>query len=197
MTVLTAPKSSLVDDGIAKPGDSPISGTAESFEGCPGVIWSTSHIFVSTHFLPFHISAFLQVEHSCLLVFGLLLSSLYFLSSYTRAIVLILPRLTAMSASGSGAPNAPSGSSKKAFPSVDLQGNDLPPSPAPSSPHGGRRYNIATELVFTEGNDQYNASSVPIYQVRKEMCNPALQFICIVPIMLKILISSVAIERHF
>ncbi|KAJ5580849.1 Cystathionine beta-lyase [Penicillium hetheringtonii] len=69
-----------------------------------------------------------------------------------------------MSASGSGAPNAPSGSSKKAFPSVDLQGNDLPPSPAPSSPHGGRRYNIATELVFTEGNDQYNASSVPIYQ---------------------------------
>lgn len=68
MTVLTAPKSSLVDDGIAKRGDSPISGTAESFEGCPGVIWSTSHIFVSTHFLPFHISAFLQVEHSCLLV---------------------------------------------------------------------------------------------------------------------------------
>lgn len=71
-----------------------------------------------------------------------------------------------MSASGSGS-NAPSGSSnpsKKSFPSVDLQGNDLPPSPAPSSPHGGRRYNIATELVFTEGNDQYNASSVPIYQ---------------------------------
>jgi cysteine-S-conjugate beta-lyase len=54
---------------------------------------------------------------------------------------------------------------KKAFPHVDLQGNDLPPSPAPSSPHAGRRYNIATELVFTEGNDQYNASSVPIYQV--------------------------------
>jgi hypothetical protein len=80
-----------------------------------------------------------------------------------------LPRTTAMSASGSGAPNAGSGSSsfeKKQFPRVDLRGNNLPPSPAPSSPHGGRRYNIATELVFTEGNDQYNASSVPIYQVR-------------------------------
>lgn len=69
-------------------------------------------------------------------------------------------------------PNAASGSSsvmKKAFPHVDLQGNDLPPSPAPSSPHAGRRYNIATELVFTEGNDQYNASSVPIYQVRSDL----------------------------
>lgn len=73
-----------------------------------------------------------------------------------------------MSASGSGAPNNGSGASssgKKAFPQVDLQGNDLPPSPAPSSPHGSRRYNIATELVYTEGSDQYNASSVPIYQV--------------------------------
>jgi hypothetical protein len=74
---------------------------------------------------------------------------------------------------------------KKAFPSVDLQGNDLPPSPAPSSPHGTRRYNIATELVFTEGNDQYNASSVPIYQVRIlcATCIPSIstfvhQFIC-------------------
>jgi cystathionine beta-lyase len=70
--------------------------------------------------------------------------------------------------SASGAPSGGSGSAsstKKAFPRVDLQGNDLPPSPAPSSPHAGRRYNIATELVFTEGNDQYNASSVPIYQV--------------------------------
>lgn len=76
---------------------------------------------------------------------------------------------TAMSAPGSGIPNAASGSSsgvKKGFPQVDLSGNDLPPSPAPSSPHTGRRYNIATELVFTEGSDQYNASSVPIYQVQ-------------------------------
>ncbi|KIW06034.1 cystathionine beta-lyase [Verruconis gallopava] len=47
---------------------------------------------------------------------------------------------------------------------VDLDGHDLPPSPAPSSPRNGRRYALATELVFTEGNDQYNASSVPIYQ---------------------------------
>lgn len=77
------------------------------------------------------------------------------------------PSSKAMSASGSGAPNSGSGasSSKKPFPQVDLQGNDLPPSPAPSSPHGTRRYNIATELVYTEGSDQYNASSVPIYQV--------------------------------
>ncbi|KAI9044274.1 cystathionine beta-lyase STR3 [Aspergillus affinis] len=63
-----------------------------------------------------------------------------------------------MSASGSGAPL------KKAYPHVDLEGHNLPPSPAPSSPHAGRRYNIATELVYTESNDQYNASSVPIYQ---------------------------------
>jgi cystathionine beta-lyase len=76
-----------------------------------------------------------------------------------------------MSASGYGAPGGASGSAsstKKPFPHVDLQGNDLPPSPAPSSPHAGRRYNIATELVFTESGDQYNASSVPIYQVREQ-----------------------------
>lgn len=47
---------------------------------------------------------------------------------------------------------------------VDLDGHDLPPSPAPSSPRNGRKYALATELVFTESNDQYNASSVPIYQ---------------------------------
>lgn len=79
------------------------------------------------------------------------------------------PHSAAMSASGSKTPNAVSGPSsalKKAFPHVDLHGNDLPPSPAPSSPHAGRRYAIATELVFTEGSDQYNASSMPIYQVR-------------------------------
>jgi cysteine-S-conjugate beta-lyase len=60
----------------------------------------------------------------------------------------------------------------KAMKSLDLEGHDLPPSPAPSSPHNGRRYALATELVFTEGNDQYNASSVPIYQVggRTEVC---------------------------
>ena len=55
---------------------------------------------------------------------------------------------------------------KKAFPHVDIDGHNLPPSPAPSSPRSGKRYAIATELVYTESNDQYNASSVPIYQVR-------------------------------
>lgn len=47
---------------------------------------------------------------------------------------------------------------------LDLDGHDLPPSPAPSSPRNGRRYNFATELVYTETNDQYSASSMPIYQ---------------------------------
>ena len=53
----------------------------------------------------------------------------------------------------------------KAFRHIDLDGHDLPPSPAPSSPRNGRRYALATELVYTESNDQHNASSVPIYQV--------------------------------
>ncbi|KAG5932084.1 homoserine O- acetyltransferase [Claviceps pazoutovae] len=49
--------------------------------------------------------------------------------------------------------------------STDLDGHDLPPSPASSSPRNGRRrYALATELVFTEGKDQYGASSIPIYQ---------------------------------
>ncbi|KAF6224971.1 hypothetical protein HO133_010166 [Letharia lupina] len=52
----------------------------------------------------------------------------------------------------------------KAFSRVDLDGHDLPPSPAPSSPRNGKRYALATELVYTEGTDQYNASSTPIYQ---------------------------------
>lgn len=52
----------------------------------------------------------------------------------------------------------------KALAQVDLDGHDFPPSPAPSSPRPGRQYNIATQLVYSEGNDQYNASSVPIYQ---------------------------------
>ncbi|OCT51099.1 Cystathionine beta-lyase [Cladophialophora carrionii] len=52
----------------------------------------------------------------------------------------------------------------KAFAHVDLDGHDLPPSPVPSSPRSGRQYALATQLVYSEGNDQYNASSVPIYQ---------------------------------
>ena len=54
----------------------------------------------------------------------------------------------------------------KAFSKLDLEGHNLPPSPAPSSPRNGRKYALATELVYTEGTDQYNASSTPIYQVR-------------------------------
>jgi cysteine-S-conjugate beta-lyase len=53
----------------------------------------------------------------------------------------------------------------KAFSKLDLDGHDLPPSPAPSSPRNGKKYALATELVYTEGSDQYNASSMPIYQV--------------------------------
>lgn len=41
----------------------------------------------------------------------------------------------------------------------------VPPSPAPSSPGvSQRRFNIDTELVFTETTDQYKSSCVPIYQ---------------------------------
>lgn len=52
----------------------------------------------------------------------------------------------------------------KAIRHIDLDGHDLPPSPAPSSPSNGRKYALATELVYTEGTDQHNASSTPIYQ---------------------------------
>jgi cystathionine beta-lyase len=52
----------------------------------------------------------------------------------------------------------------KALKSLDLDGHELPPSPAPSTPTNGRKYALATELVYTEANDQYNASSMPIYQ---------------------------------
>lgn len=51
----------------------------------------------------------------------------------------------------------------KMFKKLDL--DNMPPSPAPSSPRTGRKYALATELVYTEGTDQYGASSVPIYQV--------------------------------
>ncbi|KAF2714200.1 cystathionine beta-lyase-like protein [Pleomassaria siparia CBS 279.74] len=52
----------------------------------------------------------------------------------------------------------------KALTTQDLDGHNLPPSPAPSTPRNGRKYALMTELVYTESNDQYNASSVPIYQ---------------------------------
>lgn len=66
----------------------------------------------------------------------------------------------------SGSPSAsskPNGLSRIA-PRLDLEGHDLPPSPAPSSPRNGRRYALATELVYTDSKDQYGASSMPIYQ---------------------------------
>lgn len=53
----------------------------------------------------------------------------------------------------------------KALGKLDIDGNNLPPSPAPSTPRSGRKYALATELVYTEHGDQYNASSMPIYQV--------------------------------
>ena len=54
----------------------------------------------------------------------------------------------------------------------DLEGHDYPPSPASSDSRLGRKYALATELVYTEHNDQYNASSVPIYQVRPKEALP-------------------------
>lgn len=57
------------------------------------------------------------------------------------------------------------GAGKPVIP-LDIDGHNLPPSPAPSSPRNGRKYALMTELVYTESTDQYNASSVPIYQVR-------------------------------
>ncbi|KAL6717060.1 cystathionine beta-lyase [Lecanora helva] len=60
--------------------------------------------------------------------------------------------------------NGPAKSLGKVFSKIDLDGHDLPPSPAPSSPRNGKRYALATELVYTEGSDQYNSSSMPIYQ---------------------------------
>ncbi|PBP24107.1 cystathionine beta-lyase [Diplocarpon rosae] len=66
-------------------------------------------------------------------------------------------------------PPGPSGTDKldgigKGLCSLDLDGHNLPPSPAPSSPRNGRKYALATELVYTESKDQYGASSMPIYQ---------------------------------
>ena len=60
---------------------------------------------------------------------------------------------------------------KAAIP-LDIDGHNLPPSPAPSSPRNGRKYALMTELVYTESSDQYNASSVPIYQVSQPMKRP-------------------------
>ncbi|KAK5737145.1 cystathionine beta-lyase [Elasticomyces elasticus] len=52
----------------------------------------------------------------------------------------------------------------KGIAKLDLDGHNLPPSPTPSSPSNGRRYAFATEVVHSKNGDQYNASSMPIYQ---------------------------------
>jgi len=64
----------------------------------------------------------------------------------------------------SGSNNPTASSISKAFSKIDNSGNNFPPSPAPSTPTNGRKYALATELVYTENSDQYDASSVPIYQ---------------------------------
>ena len=53
----------------------------------------------------------------------------------------------------------------RAFRRQDPEGHDLPPSPTPSSPRSGKKYALATDLVYTEHGDQHNSSSMPIYQV--------------------------------
>ncbi|KFY11262.1 hypothetical protein V491_07292, partial [Pseudogymnoascus sp. VKM F-3775] len=61
-------------------------------------------------------------------------------------------------------PPGKTSSLSKIAPHIDLDGHDLPPSPAPSSPRNGRKYALSTELVYTDSKDQYGASSMPIYQ---------------------------------
>ena len=61
-------------------------------------------------------------------------------------------------------PSSLNAATSKGFSHIDLDGHDLPPSPAPSSPSNGRKYALATELVYTDSKDQYGASSMPIYQ---------------------------------
>lgn len=61
--------------------------------------------------------------------------------------------------------NAATAKAAKALSRVDLDGHNLPPSPAPSSPaNGRRRYALATELVYTDNKDQYGASTFPVYR---------------------------------
>lgn len=118
-------------------------------------------IFISLFPAVFHIQySLLSFEFATvsLSIHSLSYVSLFF---FSPALLFLRPAPAAMSAPG------PSSSDvlKKAFPHVDIDGHNLPPSPAPSSPRAGKGYAIATELVYTESNDQYNASSVPIYQV--------------------------------
>lgn len=76
----------------------------------------------------------------------------------------IRPDTTCSIMAGESSKSKANGTGK--LPALDLDGHNLPPSPAPSTPRNGRKYALMTELVYTESSDQYNASSVPIYQVR-------------------------------
>lgn len=81
------------------------------------------------------------------------------------------------------------GLSKTAIP-LDIDGHNLPPSPAPSSPHNGRKYALMTELVYTESSDQYNASSVPIYQVRQVLSYSTILSTCSFPDLTTLLVCN-------
>lgn len=47
--------------------------------------------------------------------------------------------------------------------SLDLDGHELPPTPATSSPSNEKRWNLATELVYAEHDDANHSSSYPLY----------------------------------
>ncbi|KAM3436830.1 hypothetical protein MY4824_004113 [Beauveria thailandica] len=68
-----------------------------------------------------------------------------------------------MSSNPPPAPTAGAAATSK----INVVDNPTPrPPPAPRTPPSAarRRYALATELVYTEGKDQYGASSTPIYQ---------------------------------
>jgi len=93
-----------------------------------------------------------QPQHPLLYILGRVRFAAVFLQNLTMA--------------GESSSAKASGAAKATLP-LDIHGHTLPPSPAPSSPRNGRKYALMTELVYTESTDQYNASSVPIYQVRR------------------------------
>ena len=59
---------------------------------------------------------------------------------------------------------------------LDLEGHDMPPSPAPSTPSNGRAYALATELVHTNVGDQHHAANMPIYQTATFHGGPGQQY---------------------
>lgn len=54
--------------------------------------------------------------------------------------------------------------SQAQFSNVAGRDGDEPPSPTPSSPRARKQYSIETELVYSEHNDQFKSSSMPLYQ---------------------------------